>query len=229
MTEHLIEGTNESIHDSLGDAVSRGYRTIILITDRPSFLDDIALVAEDKNMLDGDYFWVVSGDAFPPALSPHLRYEVGSPADKLLRGAALFTNYDRFVYEGETNKFLQEWRKQPASLVEDLNTMQPHDQHGNPHYLADVTYFQDETPTEYSSFIYDAIITAGISACKAKNDMENDHMHHVLRTQLNGASGPLAFYDKDKGEYETSRNAEGVLFGMYNVRPGPVDENNMRG
>jgi hypothetical protein len=229
ITEHLREGDDETIEDALEEVIKKGYRTIVLITKRPAILDDIARFADKMGMLNGDYFWIISGDAFPPALEPHLKYEVDSATDKLLRGAALFTNYDRFVYEGESNAFLQEWRNQSPSMVVDLNGMMPRKSNGEPYYVADPNaYFQTETPAEYSSFIYDAVMTAGISACKAVKDEENDHLYHVLRTEFTGASGPLSFYDANTEDYETSRNMEGVMFGMYNVRPGPVDDNNLR-
>jgi ABC-type branched-subunit amino acid transport system substrate-binding protein len=231
LSRHLREGEDESIEDALEEVIKRGYRTMVLITDRPAFLDDIAHFADEKGMLDGGYFWIISGDAFPPALEPHLKYEVDSATDKLLRGAALFTNYDRFVYEGESNAFLQEWRNQSSSLVEGLNAMVPRKSNDEPYYVADhKTYFQTEIPTEYSSFIYDAVMTLGISACKAslRGNKKSGHIQQVVTTEFHGASGPLTFYDELDKEYKTSRNVEGVMFGMYNVRPGPVDENKMR-
>jgi hypothetical protein len=232
MSAHIKEGDDNSIEDALGEVIKKGYRTIVLVTKRPAFLDDIARFADKMGMLDGNYFWIISGDAFPPALEPHLKYEVDSATDKLLRGAALFTNYDRFVYEGESNTFLQEWRNQSPSLVEGLNAMVPRKSNGEPYYVADPkTYFQTEMPTEYSSFIYDAVMTQGISACKASlrgNIMKHGHIQQVVTTEFHGASGPLTFYDELDKDYKTSRNVEGVLFGMYNVRPGLVDGNNMR-
>ena len=231
MTESISEGDEESIYESLEEAKEEGYRTVALITDRPSFLNDVARVASDLGMLNGDYFWIISGDAFPPALVPHMKYEVDSPTDRLLRGSALFTNYDRFVYQGESDPFLQEWRKQDPSFVEQLNTKLPLKSDGKPHYAAPAAYFAEETPTEYASFMYDAVMSAGISACKAIEDSANStskHVEYISKTGFNGASGPVSFFDED-GEPQTSRNAEGVTFGIYNVRPGTVDTDNMRG
>ena len=238
MTESIVEGDDDSIYASLGEAKEEGYRTVVLITNRPSVLNDVARVASELGMLNGDYFWIISGDAFPPAQVPHMKYPVDSPTDKLLRGSALFTNYDRFVYQGETDPFLQEWRRQHSSFVEQLNSKQPLKLGGNPHYTAPATYFADETPTEYASFIYDAVITAGLSACQAEISLENKsalrffrnvnvHLDYISRTAFNGASGPVSFLD-DNNRPQTSRNVEGVMYGIYNVRPGAVDEENMR-
>lgn len=244
ITEHIIEGNRESIEDSLGTTVEDGFHSILLATDRLAMLDDVAEVAEEKNLLGKEYFWMLSGDMLSPAMMPHIKYEVDSPADKLLRGAAVFTNYDPFVYYGETDPFLKAWRKQEAAVVERLNAQNP----TNKSIIEGTDgYFEIETPTEYASFLYDSIILSGLSACKAhakagtadEGDSKDEHYEggrhvaEVFETEFTGASGYVQFSeDEDTSEFVVGRlngrDISGVVFGMYNVRPGPVDENNMR-
>jgi hypothetical protein len=226
LTGHFIEGDDATIYDALGDVLEKGYRTILLITDRPAMLDDIARIAEELGLLGEGYFWIITGDALPPALLAHTQHAVDSPADKLLRGAALVTNYDRFVYEGESDPFLKEWRKQDSTLVDRLNRIQPKNILGNPFYVGGATYFETETPAEYASFVYDSVMAAGIGACRAQQGVDDitNHQQAILNGKFSGASGPVDFGQEGK----TSRDPNSVSFGVYNVRPSSADENNMR-
>jgi hypothetical protein len=232
ITEHIVEGDNESIEKALEEVIEKGYRTILLATDREAFLDDVARIAEEKGLLGEGYFWILSGDALPPALLPTLRHEVDSPVDKLLRGAAVFTNFDPFVYNGEADPFLKAWRSQNTTLVDRLNAIQPRQSSGDNFYTADQSYFQTETPTEYASFMYDAVMATGIGACtalRAGSSSESDHYDAILSGSFQGASGPVSFKrDEEENEFTNGRDPAGVLFGIHNVRPGAVDEGGMQ-
>lgn len=84
MTEHVIEGDDESIYGSLGEAQDKGFRTILLVTNRPSFLNDVARIADKLDMLgDNDYMWIISGAAFPPAMRDVMKYKIDSSIDKV--------------------------------------------------------------------------------------------------------------------------------------------------
>jgi hypothetical protein len=141
ITEPTVEGNDESMENALDDVYARGYRTILLATGREAILDDGARIAEDKGLLGEGYFWILSGSALPVALLPTLRYEVDSPVDKMLRGVAVFTNHDPFVYNGETDPFLNAWRSQNITLVDRLNSIQPHQINGDNIFTAEPSYF----------------------------------------------------------------------------------------
>jgi hypothetical protein len=84
ITEHIIEGDDESIYSSLEEAKEKGFRTILLSTDRPAVLNDVARIADDLDMLgDNDYFWILSEAAFPKDMRDVMRYEVDSSIDKV--------------------------------------------------------------------------------------------------------------------------------------------------
>jgi hypothetical protein len=223
LTEHIIEGDEASIYDALGDVVEKGYRTIILVTDRPQMLDAVARTADELGLLGDGFFWIITGDALPPNILATTKHAVDSPVDKLLRGAALYTNYDLFTYNGESDPFLTEWRKQGKTLVNRLNKIQPRKPDGSRYYVADASYFQDETPSEYASFVYDSVMAAGIGACWAQLNNVTDHRQSILESKFTGASGPVEF-----AEDSSSRDPTGVMFGVYNVRPGSIDKDNMR-
>jgi len=244
ITEHIIEGNRDSIVDSLETTVEDGFHSILLATDRLAVLDDVSDVAEEVGLLGEDYFWMFSGDMLNPAMMKHIRYKVDSPADKLLLGAAVFTNYDPFVYYGESDPFLEAWRQQEDAIAERINLDNP-----TSRTIHDTTdgYFQAETPTEYASFLYDSIILTGLSACNAYAESETSrvgnsedqnyesgrHVAEVFETEFTGASGYVQFSESKKTSELAAgrlngRDISGVIFGMYNVRAGSVDENDMR-
>jgi hypothetical protein len=232
ITRHIVEGNDESIESALEEVYAKGYRTILLATDREAFLDDVARIAEIKGLLGEGYFWILSGGAMPPALLPALRYEVDSPVDKLFRGAAVFTNYDPFVYNGETDPFLKAWRRQNSTLVDRLNSIQPRQSNGDHYFTADPSYFQTETPTEYASFMYDAVMATGIGACNALregNSSNGGHYNTIVSSSFQGASGPVSFKrDEEENEFTNGRDPTGVLFGIHNMRPGIVNDDGMQ-
>jgi hypothetical protein len=223
-TEHVLEDDIQSMYDSLGECVSEGYHTIFFAADRPAILDDLAEVGEDLGIIGEDYVWFFTGDILPPELLSTTRFEVDSPADKVLRGAALLTNYDPFVYKPEGDAFLDAWKKQGDELLERLREMHPLDPSDPGYFAGEAGYFQEEVPTEYASFLYDAIMNAGMSACRSL-ESSTDHIVEVFKSDFQGASGHTSFKSG-----QNTRSTAGVKFGVYNVRPGPIDEaTNTRG
>jgi ABC-type branched-subunit amino acid transport system substrate-binding protein len=223
-TEHVLEDDKESMKAALEECLSEGYHTIFFAADRPAILDDLAEVGEDLEIIGEDYVWFFTGDILPPELFSTTRFEVDSPADKVLRGAALLTNYDPFVYKPEGDAFLDAWKKQGDELLERLREMHPLDPSDLGYFAGEAGYFQEEVPTEYASFLYDAIMNAGMSACRSL-ESSTDHIKEAFKSDFQGASGRTSFK-----EGKNTRSTVGVKFGVYNVRPGPIDEGaNTRG
>ena len=231
--EEVEEGSDDSIRDALGEVISEGYRTIMYIGDRFTLLDDIARVADEMGLLGEGYFWILSGDVVPPKLLPTIKNKVGSSLDKLLDGAAVFTNHDPFIYNPDNDRFLATWKKQDSSMAEYLNFKLSETMEGdNPVYYADSSYFQTHEPTEYASFIYDAVISTGIGACRAaarEGSDDDAHYQEILKASFHGASGHVQFKSDDDGHYENSREMSDLIFGFHNLRPLPEDDNGMRG
>jgi len=230
ITEHIIEGNRDTIVDSLTTTVEDGYHSILLATDRLAVLDDVAQVAEELGMLGEDYFWMISGDMITPAMLPSVSYPVDSPTDKLLRGAAVFTHYDPFVYLGEDG-FLSAWRQQKDTVAATINEINPL----NKIILSDTQgYFETHNPTEYASFLYDSIMLTGISACNAQRKslkgVNATHVDEVFETEFHGASGYVQFSLSENSSelvkgHLNGRDISGVMYGMYNVRPTKVSNN----
>lgn len=102
----------------------------------------------------------------------------------------------------------------------------PTDEEGNKFYtpVDTSTYFQDEMPTDYASFMYDSIIATGIGACKSLSRTQSDaHYQAIIDTVFQGASGEFNIYSNGQyGEEPNTRDPTGVQFGVYNIRPGEV-------
>jgi hypothetical protein len=243
----MYQFNDDSIHAALANVKSKGYRTIIVLNDRPGSIEKIAQIADSMNMIGTGYFWMLMGGAFRPSLIRTMKHYVDSPMDKLLRGAALFTNYDRFTYNSN-EPFLNAWKTQKVLSIDQLNLLQPIDETlGRPHYVASASYFQEELPSEYASFIYDAVILAGISVCNDyKEHLGTGNFTHIValrNTEFTGASGRVRFGPRDyvvqndtsdktinqllsNFKNKSSRDPQDTIFGIYNIQRGRVDENN---
>jgi Receptor family ligand binding region len=238
VAETISSEDDLSIRKALREVKEAGIRTIVVIADRPRLLEDVAHVADEMEILGEGYFYMIIGGAIPPEKLRSLRYGVDSPTDRMLRGAAVFTNCDPFKYYGDNDPFLRAWKEQDgATIIPKLNSIQPVNQQRQIFYTASASFFQDEIPTEYASFMYDAVITAGISACEAQLIPETEktmliHIQQVMQADFSGASGRVRFKTglTPKGEkiQKNSREAADVVFGVYNIRSGPV-YNNTRG
>ena len=92
------------------------------------------------------------------------------------------------------------------------------------YFVGETGYFQTEIPTEYASFLYDAIISTGMAACRS-NQTNSDHVEELLKSDFEGASGRTVYT-----QGTNSRDPAGVRFGIYNICPGEVDNaTNTRG
>jgi Receptor family ligand binding region len=230
-SQFFVPNIHDSIEGALEEILENGYRTIVLSTDKLASIEDVAHAAAELKMLGKGYVWMLTNEALQPAQLNSMRYPLGSPMDRLLRGAALFTNYDPFIYNGVSERFLSSWRTQNTSAVSELNQLQPLDSAGKPYFVANETYFSTEDPTVYASFLYDAVVSIGISACRMltrnTNGANVSHIEQVFATAFTGASGYVKFR-RENSVYKNSRDAANAMFGIYNIRPDMVDSKDMQ-
>lgn len=78
--------------------------------------------------------------------------------------------------------------------------------------------------------MYDSVIATGIGACKALSSDEPDaHYQAIIETKFHGASGEFGIHSNGQfGEEPNTRDPSGTAFGVYNIRPGPVEEDGVR-
>ena len=114
------------------------------------------------------------------------------------------------------------WRQQDESLANYVaDELQPLDSDDQRYFAPEAaSYFQTETPTEYASFIYDSVIAAGMGACRAValpvSEEDNAHYRGIQASKFSGASGVFSMMGN-------TRDPSGTRFGVYNVRPGPIE------
>lgn len=221
--------------------VEEGYRTVLLITNQIAFVRAIARAAVKEGAIGEGWLWIITGEGLPPAWLDSLQEEPDSPLDKQLRGAAVFTNYDPYVYRpNDEDRFLSSWRQQDELFMERVNLHPLQDEPDRPEFFLprNASYFQDEVPSEYASFLYDSMVLQGMARCQleaaeklrdmdpdSSGDVGGDTVGRMLKMQFDGASGIVCF-----DEEHNSREDEGVMFGVYNIRPQEVDaETGLRG
>jgi hypothetical protein len=159
----------------------------------------------DISPVGDEYFWIFTGDIAAPELFETLRFQVDSPSDMLMRGA------DARKAQGD-------------ELLDGLSTQHPLSPSDAAYYVGETGYFQNELPTEFALFFYDAIITAGMSACRSKENV-SQHIEEVFKSDSKGGSGRVVYKEGESG-----RDPVGVKFGVFNVRPGEIDKaTNTRG
>lgn len=237
---HIVHGDPSSVVNALEFVQTDGYRTIIIGTDQTAFLERIAEAAELLEMNGPEYFYIIMDLSFPSAKLASIEQEVDSPLDKLLRGAAIFRMLEPFQYIA-SDKFKETWTSQGSDFVDRVNQALPGRstnsflETGNDksqHYVAEAKHFQKgDGPSTLSSFVYDSVMLIGLSACRLSSSHQYggedrdfysssfDHTQEILNTEFEGASGKVKFY-----EGENSRLYDGIVFGVYNVRPGTLDK-----
>jgi len=206
----------------------------------------VADIGNEMDMVGDEYLWLISGAALPPQLLiDSMVADPDSNLDRLLQGAGVFADYDPFYMNPIRDKFLESWKRQGGDLVTETNLYHPLDENHPSYFQGNNSYFQHNTPALQSSFIYDAIMSIGMSACqveaearKQQKNISNDdtdtimmdggaHLKQMFSTEFHGASGAVKFdlSDDDKGN---GRDPNEMQFGMYNIRAVPQIDGNHR-
>ena len=230
LTESYTPGNDESLNEALNYVTDdeEGYRTVLLTVDQWAMMDDIARVAAEKNVVGGGYVWAITGDALPLEQLRSLELEPGSPLDTLLDGAAVFTNWDRFLYPNKGgDTFMKAWQQQSVEHVNQISGRRPVT---GDILLEDLPkdYFKTQNPVQYASFIYDSVMAVGLSACAAQKQSDISHVEMMKKMHFTGASGTVRFMKNDDGEPGPDRDPSGVVYGLHNVRPTAVQTNGKR-
>jgi len=203
-----------------------GYRSIILVTSRPNhwlLMYDASIKAQ-LNL--AEYVWY-SYDTIPKETLKAYSENVGM--NRFLQGMGTMSILDGFAYKSE-DLFLQHWKRQNATLISELNRMNPikrKDNNTPGYFFAEDDYFETHDPRPYTSFIYDSVIALSMAKCRAKETFPNRNLqivkeipdHDTYKELVNitfeGASGHVNLGSLDSG---FSRNPESIAFGMYNTQ-----------
>jgi len=165
---------DQEYKSAVHDILSTGIKTIFLNIPDTGTVVHFANIFEENGMFDDlDFLYVLSPEAFPTDRLPELIGEQppGSPLSRLLSGAMVLDRLDGFRYQPpDINGFLEAWRSMDASFVSRVKSLVPRDaaQAVADDFNPGRSYFQDTTPSNYVSFIYDAVMTIGLGGCLEK-------------------------------------------------------------
>jgi hypothetical protein len=210
----ILRGDQEDIPKGVASLKQMGFRTIVLLVDEPVVeLPMIAQAVEDMGMHDGSYFWVIAG-----TFDMHFFRNVELVSDpitaKLLKGAAVVGALDGFMFD-QGDKFLSAWKSLNESFITLVNENNPIQQ-GAPGYMfAGEDFFQTTFPGHGSSFVYDAVIAAGIGCCLA--DSPEEAIKAIRSNDFVGATGKVRFGSDPM--YPGGRSRGTLTFGAFNLLP----------
>lgn len=212
---------DQSIRAALFMVKESGYRTIVIAMEVVTTeLPLIADAAEEFGLNNGDYFWIIYGNADP------VMFTLGTEnVKKLLAGAAWSTPIHPHFFD-ESSRFLQAWRRSNATDVDRANAANPIEPGEHGYFFAGPEYFQSYFPDYGDGFVFYAVMSTGIGACLASvgggNVTSEAHAKNIRKVDFTGASGRVKF-GADRGkEGEGGRDPATVTWGIVNVFP-PVE------
>jgi Receptor family ligand binding region len=174
--EAMSNGEQEfisSLEDACREIKLSGYRTIITIFSNPK--DELPFLtqsAKNHGLLDGDYFWILTGEATQFSAFQNFSYIEYQNMTNLLTGAAFITALDNPI--GKSNNtnnhddsFHVAWQSQGDDTVTRINQLYPIQVSTNPgYYKGQSNYFQELYPVDGTGYLYDAVMTVGLGACR---------------------------------------------------------------
>ncbi len=158
--------TGDNIQRKLQQLKDTGIKTIFLSVLKPVDLLTYAVLLNELNMLESSYIYILPPEIIPTDFVGDLygEHEPGTPLYKLLAGSLVFDRLDGFRFDPKSDKFLEAWSRQNAETVSKVNSIVPK----SVHYLAAPDYFQSVGPSNFASFVYDAVMIIGFGACIAE-------------------------------------------------------------
>jgi Receptor family ligand binding region len=207
---------DDSIRYALARVRETGFRTIVLLSgDLQSDADELQEAAEDLELNQGGHFWVLSGGATELSFSQQIELLNASKSAhgdrSIFKGAAYLTACDGFDYDF-LNPFQRSSLRQDKAFMERLDAITPIPNYFDWSYAAESERIMEtilgELPTWWSgtSYLYDAVISVGMGACKALTEIDASNetpgktlLKGIRSVDFTGASGRVVFKDVNHG------------------------------
>jgi hypothetical protein len=215
---------------SLQQLKDSGIRNIFLQLDSADVAAIIANSLELLDMLNGEYFYILSGDSMDPSNLVdffHDEFHPHSAISKLLHGSLWIGEIDPFKLNGQSDPFLRAWRSlNTSTLLEKVELP-------GLSYLHLLTFEDDffltHDPYRLSSYVYDSVIALGLGNCYSSRNISNnetmmnedpyemDVVRNVVENvSFQGASGRMKFHASNQEAYRDS--SLGIILASYNIR-----------
>lgn len=222
----IYSGNSTSIKSALEQLQKIGFRTCIAIVDSNVEVEFFMNSAHELGMIDDDYLWFLYGreTLFPGDMSMVAVSE--SPLDQFVRGLGYVSS------TMSSEAFLSSLRAQNSTFVKRVQLASPAKYGLENFFAAHPDFFQQEVYSTHifseGAFIYDAIVSAALGACNARNAMDKSlrdevsligHIsgkalvNEILQLDFVGATGEISFDNGTK-----SRSLESISLAMLNGR-----------
>ena len=183
--------------DSLREIKRRGFRTIVICMDSP--FEDLQAIADATVELEldtkGENMFVFH-DRFEPILYANGQNE---NITRLVRGSSWILPVPDFRLDSN-HSFNELWADQGADTINYLNLLNPITEEGGEAFIeAGPDFFQTIQPEYGTAYMYDAVMTAGIAACKAETNTQGEiiegsaHLESIRSLSFAGATGTVEF------------------------------------
>jgi hypothetical protein len=215
----------QGIRKALQEVKDSGFRTIVMCMELATLeLPEIAEVANDLGLSNGDYLWMWFGDFDPiywDSDDEHIR--------KFLAGSIWTLPLEGHLVD-ENDKFLLAYQSQDELAVNHLNAANPIAFGATGYRFAEADFFEKFKPDYGSGFLYDSVIATGMGACLALAEKGNvtveSHVRGIRSASFTGASGVVrlnqnteANLTDDASSRDGARTSSSMLWGVLNLRP----------
>lgn len=219
-----FQGKTRTIQEAMKRVKLLGYRTIVLAMEMFNELDRIADSAAALDMLNGEYMWIVFGDAEPSVL-----YSQNPNVTSIMTGSTwLGPNEDHFL-DPDNSSGLKAWFAQNSTAVDRLNAANPMQSGDVGYFLGPPDFFQTYDPDLGDGFMFDAVMATAMGACLAERGADNAtvngtaHLKGIRSVNFRGVSGQVIL--GPEADRPGARVASTVLWGVFNLLPpGGTDD-----
>jgi hypothetical protein len=212
-----FQSSTRTIRTALERVKQLGFRTIVLAMAFP--LQETPLVAdmaEELGLNNGDYMWIIFGDAEPGVL-----YTNNTNINKLLQGSAWLGPVGL-----ESVPFLTAWHEQTSTMTDKVNAANPMEPGETGYFFAEPNFFQIYEPQFGDDFMFDAVMATAMGACLARRDGGNTtgsaHVKGIRSVDFRGAAGQVVKFGKGS-DGQGARDSSTIVWGVYNLLR-PVDD-----
>jgi 7 transmembrane sweet-taste receptor of 3 GCPR/Receptor family ligand binding region len=226
-----VRGTQNTVSGSIRDAIravnQSGYRTIVVATENTAVeLYEIADAAAEHGLTNGGYVWTWFGDITPQFGA----LDGNSNLTKLLAGSAWMTPLDIFSFTSKAAgakavvaPLVDAWFAQGTGEVERLKQMIPMRPGAVGYRNLTEDYFS-QPPDLFSGFMYDAVMSAGMGACIAREQSSNgkvttrSHVSGIRNVSVQGlATGVVSFGGGNSAS--GARSYYSTIWAVANLHP----------
>lgn len=216
--------SREEFDERLKVLKGSGVKTIVVALDKDDNIDVLAEVADAHGMLSSEYLWIFMDSFMSPQHLYRIRAPAESPVGRLLEVSRIFQLLDGLVPLTQGNetvsanitevsgRFQEEWQSRGAGIVDRLNAVL-YESNGmlqGTNVSVDEEFFAEQSPSYGSGYLYDAIMSIGMSSCDGVSPLNFVHqgpsgIYRYLNRSLDMGSLTFGVFDvrrEDDGSYQ---------------------------